>query len=106
MSNIRNIDQSETFFVIILHLDQWIRCCVKSSIFSSGDYNVQKSRLNWLGNFSRRPYKECQYKLYEMISNLDQYNVVHLLFKIYFLSKALAAILAGRAESFGQFLEV
>ena len=27
------IDQSETFFVIILNLDQ---CCVKSSIFSSG----------------------------------------------------------------------
>ena len=38
-------------------------------------------------------------KLYEMISNLDQYNVVHLLLK-YFLSRALAAILAGRAESF------
>ena len=34
-----------------------------------------------------------------MISNLDQYNVVHLLLK-YFLSRALAAILAGRAESF------
>ena len=39
-----------------------------------------------------------------MISNLTQYNVVHLLFK-YFLSRALAVILAGRAESFGQFLE-
>ena len=35
LSNIRDIDQSETF-VIILNLDQWIRCCVKSSIFSSG----------------------------------------------------------------------
>ena len=35
LSTIRNIDQSETF-VIILNLDQWIRCCVKSSIFSSG----------------------------------------------------------------------
>ena len=34
-----------------------------------------------------------------MISNLDQYNVVHLLLK-YFLSRALVAILAGRAESF------
>ena len=44
LSNIRNIDQSERFCVIILNLDQWIRCCVKSSIFGSGDYNVQKSR--------------------------------------------------------------
>ena len=39
-----NIDQSETFFVMILNLDQWIRCCVKSSNFSSGDYSVQQSR--------------------------------------------------------------
>ena len=38
-----------------------------------------------------------------MISNLDQYNVVHLLLK-YFLSRALAAILAGRAESFDSIL--
>ena len=44
LSNIRNIDQSETFFVIILNLDQWIRCCVKNFIYSSGDYNVQKNR--------------------------------------------------------------
>ena len=44
LSNIRNIDQSETFFVITLNLDQWIRCCVKSSIFNLGDYNVRKSR--------------------------------------------------------------
>ena len=42
-----NIDQSETFFVNILNLDQWIRCCVKSSIFSSGEYYVQKSRSGW-----------------------------------------------------------
>ena len=48
LSNIRNIDQSETFFVIILNLDQWIRCCIKSSIFSSGDYYVQKSRTGWV----------------------------------------------------------
>ena len=48
LGNIRNIDQSETFFVIILNLDQWIRCCIKSSIFSSGDYNVQKSRTGWV----------------------------------------------------------
>ena len=39
-----NIDQSETLFVIILNLDQWIRCCVKSSSFSSGDYSVKQSR--------------------------------------------------------------
>ena len=79
LGNIRNIDQSETFFVIILNLDQWIRCCIKSSIFSSGDYNVQ------LGSFSRRPYKECHFKLYEMIPNLDQYNIVHLSFKIFLI---------------------
>ena len=48
LSNIRNIDQSETFFVMILNLDQWKRCCIKSSIFSSGDYNVQKSRTGWV----------------------------------------------------------
>ena len=79
LSKIRNIDQSETFFVIILNLDQWIRCCVKSSIVSSGDYNVQKSRTGW------GPYKECHYKLYDMTSNLDQYNEVHLLFKIFLI---------------------
>ena len=43
LSNIRKIDQSD-FFVIILNLDQWIQCCVKSSIFSSGDYIVQQSK--------------------------------------------------------------
>ena len=48
LSNIRHIDQSETFFVIILNLDQWIRCYVKSSMFSSGDYNVPKSRTGWV----------------------------------------------------------
>ena len=32
------------FLVIILNPDQWIRCCVKSSVFSSGDYSVQQSR--------------------------------------------------------------
>ena len=41
-----------------------------------------------------------------MISNLDKYNVVHLLFKMYLLSKALEAILASSAESFRQFLEI
>ena len=29
---------------MILNLDQWIRCCVKSSIFSFGDYFVQQGR--------------------------------------------------------------
>ena len=29
---------------MILNLDQWIRCCVKSSIFSFGDYSVQEGR--------------------------------------------------------------
>ena len=48
LSNRRKIDHSEIIFVIILNLDQWIRCCVKSSIFSSGDYNVQKSRTSWV----------------------------------------------------------
>ena len=32
LSNIRNIDQSETF-LIILNLNQRIKCCVKSSFF-------------------------------------------------------------------------
>ena len=48
LSNIRNIDQSETFFVMILNLGQWIECCLKSYIFSSGDYTVQKSRAGWV----------------------------------------------------------
>ena len=34
LSNIRNIDQSETFFAIILNLDNWIGCWVKSSILA------------------------------------------------------------------------
>ena len=50
LSNIRKIEQSETFFVIILNLDQWIRCCVKCSVFSSVDYNVQKSRTGWVAS--------------------------------------------------------
>ena len=37
-----------------------------------------------VGSFSR-PYKEYHYKLYEMISNLDQYNVDHLLFKVFLI---------------------
>ena len=48
LSNIRNIDLSETFFVIIQNLDKWVRCCVKSSIYSSGTYTVQKSRTGWI----------------------------------------------------------
>ena len=84
LSNIRNIDQSETFFVFILNLDQWIRCCVKSSIFMFGDFKCSEEQ-NWFGSFSRRPYKEWLFKLYEMIPNLDQYNVVHLSFKIFLI---------------------
>ena len=34
---------------MILNLDQWIRCCVKSSIFSFGDYSVQQSRSGCVG---------------------------------------------------------
>ena len=48
LSNIRNIDQLETYFVFILNLDQWIRCNVKSSILSSGNYDVQKGRTGWV----------------------------------------------------------
>ena len=44
LNNIRNIDQSETLLVIILNLDQCIRYCVKSSMFSFGDFIVQQSR--------------------------------------------------------------
>ena len=40
-------DQSIPFDKIILNLDQWIRCCVKSSIFSSGGPFVQQSRTGW-----------------------------------------------------------
>ena len=43
LSNLRNIDQSETFFVLILNL---VLC--KEFYFSSGDYNVQKSRTGWV----------------------------------------------------------
>ena len=48
LSNMRNIDQSKTFLVIILNLGQWIRCCLKSSVFSSGDYFVQQSKTGWV----------------------------------------------------------
>ena len=48
LSNIRNIDKSETFFVNILNLDQWIRCCLMSSFYSSGDYSVQQSRTGFV----------------------------------------------------------
>ena len=60
--------------------------------FSSGDYFVQQSRT------ARRSYKECHYKLYEIISNFDQEFRRRLCFK-YFLSRALVAILVGRADS-------
>ena len=62
LSNIRKIDHSEIFFVIILILDQWIRCCVKSSIFSSGDYNIQMSRTGWVAlveGLTRKVFTNC-----------------------------------------------
>ena len=49
----------------------------KEFYFSSGDYNVQKSRTGWVA------LMESRYKLYEIISNLDQYNVIHLFFLKY-----------------------
>ena len=36
------------FFCNYTESNQWIRCFVKSSIFSSGDYNVQRSRTGWV----------------------------------------------------------
>ena len=48
-------------------------------------WSLCSEEQNWLSSFSRRPNKECHYKLYEMISNLDQHSEVHLLFKIYFI---------------------
>ena len=46
LSNIRNIDQSETFFfVMILNLNQWIRCCVKSSILAQVIVMFRKAEL-------------------------------------------------------------
>ena len=47
LSNIRNIDQFETLFVIILNLDQWIRCCLEF-FFSTGNYKVQNSKTGWV----------------------------------------------------------
>ena len=48
-SNIRSIDQSETFFCNYSESGSMDQCCVKSSFcFSSGDYNVQKSRTGWV----------------------------------------------------------
>ena len=54
------------------------------------------------GSFGRRPYEECHYILYEIISNLDQYYRRCCRFK-YLLSRALVAILVGRVESFKHF---
>ena len=52
----------------------------KNSIFRSGDYNVQNSRTGWIALVEVLT-RNGIYKLYEMISNLDQYNVVNLLLK-------------------------
>ena len=48
--------------VIIQNLDQWIRCCVKRSSFSSGDYFVQQSRTGWVVlvvDLTRHVIKHC-----------------------------------------------
>ena len=37
-------EHKSTRNIFLIILDQWIRCCVKRSIFSSGDYLVQQSR--------------------------------------------------------------
>ena len=59
----------------------------KEFYFSSGENDVQKSRTGWVALVEglTRSYKECHCKFYEMISNLGQYNVVHLLFKIFLI---------------------
>ena len=95
LSKIRNNDQSETLFVIIPNLDLWIRCCVKSYIFNSGDYNVKKSRTGLVAlveGLTRNVITNCMKDF-----NLDQYNVVHLLFKnISYLELWLPSWLAER----------
>ena len=47
LSNIRNIDQSETFCYLFESgsIDQML---CKELYFSSGDYNVEKSRTGWV----------------------------------------------------------
>ena len=48
LSNIRNIDQSETFFCNYSESVSMDRMLCKEFYFSSGDYNIQKSRTGWV----------------------------------------------------------
>ena len=48
LSNIRNIDQSETFFCNYSESGSMDRMLCKEFYFSSVDYNVQKSRTGWV----------------------------------------------------------
>ena len=73
----------------------------KEFCFSSGDYNVQKSRTGWVvlvEGLTSNGIANCK-KLFPIWTSSSDF------FK-YFLSRALAAILDGGAESFAQFLEV
>ena len=87
LSNLRNIDHTETFFVIIL--DQ-ILC--KEFYFSSEDYFVQQSKTGCV----------------VLVEGLRRNGINMKLFLIwrclkYSLSRALVTILAGTAESFRHF---
>ena len=64
----RRFDQSITFCIIILNLDQWIRCYVMSSILAL--VAVYSAGQNRLGNFVRGPYKK---QLCEIILTLEQW---------------------------------
>ena len=48
LSNIRNIDQSETFFCNYIESGSMDQMLCKEFYFSSSDYNVQKSRIGWV----------------------------------------------------------
>ena len=48
LSNKRNIDHSEIFYIFFLNLGRWISCFVKSSIFSSIGYFIQQRKINWV----------------------------------------------------------
>ena len=63
------------YFVISLNLESmdWMLC--KEFFFSSGDYNVKKSRTGWVAlveGLTRNVITNCM-------------NVVHLLFKIFLI---------------------
>ena len=48
VSNIRNIDQSETFFYNYFESGSIDQMLCKEFFFSSGDNDVQKSRTGWV----------------------------------------------------------